>query len=153
MVVPTIPPLVTPWIDYQKYDRGGEVRDMVLEEVLEEFKLKYVPFPIPLDCSLPTFVKDLTNIMAFLLLSLSVLAAAVFLGSCRIIYNVFFHPLRKFPGPWMAGATSSWKAYKEVIKQETLAQELFDLHAKYGETNWESNQNMVFFSNATTTSR
>ncbi|CAI7604649.1 unnamed protein product [Penicillium manginii] len=33
----------------------------------------------------------------------------------------------------MAGATSSWKAYKEVIKQETLAQELFDLHAKYGE--------------------
>jgi hypothetical protein len=40
----------------------------------------------------------------------------------------------------MAGATSGWKAYKEVIKQETLAIELFDLHEKYGETNRESNQ-------------
>lgn len=32
----------------------------------------------------------------------------------------------------MAGATSAWRAYKEVIKQETLAQELFVLHEKYG---------------------
>ncbi|CAI7647033.1 unnamed protein product [Penicillium pancosmium] len=71
--------------------------------------------------------------MALPLLCLSVLTAAAFLGLWRIVYNVFFHPLRKFPGPWMAGATSGWKAYKEVIKQETLALELFDLHAKYGE--------------------
>jgi len=51
----------------------------------------------------------------------------------RVVYNLFFHPLRKFPGPVMAGATSWWKAYKEVVKQETLAQLLFDLHAKYGD--------------------
>lgn len=78
--------------------------------------------------------------MALPLICLSVLTAAAFLGLWRIVYNVYFHPLRKFPGPWMAGATSGWKAYKEVIKQETLAIELFDLHEKYGETNCESNQ-------------
>lgn len=61
------------------------------------------------------------------------LAFAAFWGFFQVLYNVFFHPLRKFPGPWLAGATSGWKAYKEVIKGETLAQELFDLHRRYGE--------------------
>jgi hypothetical protein len=32
----------------------------------------------------------------------------------------------------MAGATSSWKAYKEVIKKESAVHELFGLHKKYG---------------------
>lgn len=60
------------------------------------------------------------------------LALGAFWGFCQVLYNVFFHPLRKFPGPLLAGATSGWKAYKEVIKRETLAQELFDLHRRYG---------------------
>ncbi|OAA69792.1 Cytochrome P450 [Cordyceps fumosorosea ARSEF 2679] len=65
-----------------------------------------------------------------LLISLEIAALWVV---CSIVYNVYFHPLRHFPGPWMAGATSGWKAYKEVIKQQTLARELFSLHEKYGE--------------------
>lgn len=65
-------------------------------------------------------------------LYLSLLATTTLWGICRISYNIFLHPLRKFPGPWMAGATSGWKAYKEVIKKETLARELFALHEKYG---------------------
>ncbi|KAJ5888130.1 Cytochrome P450 [Penicillium taxi] len=60
-----------------------------------------------------------------------ILPVLSFCGLYRILYNVFFHPLRKFPGPWMAGATSCWRAYKEVIKQETLAQEPFTHHKKY----------------------
>lgn len=55
------------------------------------------------------------------------------MGLYPIIYNVFFHPLRHFPGPRMAGATTWWKAYKEVFQQETVAQLLFDLHRKHGE--------------------
>ncbi|KAL7940229.1 cytochrome P450 [Trichoderma barbatum] len=47
------------------------------------------------------------------------LAFATFGGFCQVLYNVFFHPLRKFPGPLLAGATSGWKAYKEVIKLKT----------------------------------
>lgn len=49
-----------------------------------------------------------------------------------IIYNVFFHPLRHFPGPRIAGATTWWKAYKEVFQQETLAKLLFGYHEKHG---------------------
>ncbi|BDD59948.1 hypothetical protein MPDQ_000759 [Monascus purpureus] len=52
---------------------------------------------------------------------------------CRVVYNLCFHPLRGFPGPRAAAATSWWKAYKEVWKKETLAQELFRLHATYGD--------------------
>lgn len=70
--------------------------------------------------------------MAATLFCLFLLAAASLYGLGRVIYNVFFHPLRNFPGPWMAGATSSWKAYKEVIKQESAVHELFHLHKKYG---------------------
>lgn len=33
----------------------------------------------------------------------------------------------------MAGATTWWKAYKEVFQKETIAQLLFGLHKKYGE--------------------
>lgn len=70
--------------------------------------------------------------MATALFCLFLLTAAGLYGLGRVVYNVFFHPLRNFPGPWMAGATSSWKAYKEVIKQESAVHELFHLHKKYG---------------------
>jgi hypothetical protein len=58
---------------------------------------------------------------------------ALMLALCPIIYNLFFHPLRHFPGPRLAAATTWWKAYKEVYRQETLAQVLFELHEKHGE--------------------
>ncbi|CAI7647637.1 unnamed protein product [Penicillium crustosum] len=71
--------------------------------------------------------------MATALFCLFLLIAAGLYGLGRAVYNVLFHPLRNFPGPWMAGATSSWKAYKEVIKQESAVHELFHLHKKYGD--------------------
>lgn len=73
---------------------------------------------------------------AIALFCLFLLAATSLYGLGRVVYNVLFHPLRKFPGPWMAGATSSWKAYKEVIKQESAVHELFALHKKYGMNEW-----------------
>ncbi|KAE8354717.1 cytochrome P450 [Aspergillus coremiiformis] len=62
----------------------------------------------------------------------TLLLTALLLILCRIIYNLFFHPLHRFPGPRMAAATTWWRAYKEVYKQETLAQVLFGLHEQYG---------------------
>lgn len=44
----------------------------------------------------------------------------------------------------MARATSGWKAYKEVIKKETLAQELFVLHDKYGKVKLEKRLKSFF---------
>ncbi|KAK8052918.1 hypothetical protein PG996_012219 [Apiospora saccharicola] len=61
------------------------------------------------------------------------LTAPILLFFGRIVYNVLFHPLRKFPGPPLAGATGLWKAYKEVVLQQNLGQELLELHKQYGD--------------------
>lgn len=50
----------------------------------------------------------------------------------RVVYNVFIHPLRKFPGPWAAGATEWWKTWSDVVKQESFTDVLLRLHKQYG---------------------
>lgn len=54
------------------------------------------------------------------------------------IYNVYFHPLAEFPGPRLAATTTYWKAYLECILSRSFCHELVDLHARYGETVWNS---------------
>ena len=61
-------------------------------------------------------------------LFLAWLASAVF----RLVYNVFFHPLRVHPGPLAAKATTWWKTYIEVVKQESMTDVLFKLHKQFG---------------------
>jgi hypothetical protein len=58
----------------------------------------------------------------------------VWLGSAlsRVVYNLFLHPLRKYPGPLGAKATTWWKTYIEVVKQESMPDVLLRLHSKYG---------------------
>jgi hypothetical protein len=50
----------------------------------------------------------------------------------RVLHNVFFHSLRKFPGPWAAGATEWWKTWSDVVKQESFTDVLLRLHKQYG---------------------
>jgi hypothetical protein len=50
----------------------------------------------------------------------------------RVVYNIFFHPLSKFPGPSWAKATEWWKTYIEVVKQESMTDVLVRLHKQYG---------------------
>jgi hypothetical protein len=50
----------------------------------------------------------------------------------RVIRNVFFHPLSRFPGPPGAACTKWWLAYMIFVRgvnQSTLREEL---HQKYG---------------------
>ena len=54
------------------------------------------------------------------------------LGVFRLFYNVFFHPLRAYPGPLGARATTWWKTYIEVWKQESMTDVLFKLHKQFG---------------------
>jgi hypothetical protein len=64
----------------------------------------------------------------------SVLVAGwLIVGAGRLIFNVFFHPLREYPGPLAARASLWWKIYIEVIKQESMTDALFRLHKQYGE--------------------
>ncbi len=65
-------------------------------------------------------------------LMVGLVAAFVVLEFGRSIYNVFFHPLRKFPGPLLAAVTPWWKTYEEVGKGTSLYHKLVDLHAIYG---------------------
>ncbi|KAH8649307.1 averantin oxidoreductase [Xylariales sp. PMI_506] len=60
----------------------------------------------------------------------SVLLAVVYYG-CAFIYNIWFHPLSKYPGPWLAGASDWWLAWSYLGGR--TPRDLLDLHNKYGE--------------------
>jgi aspirochlorine biosynthesis cytochrome P450 monooxygenase len=49
----------------------------------------------------------------------------------QIVYNAYFHPLRKFPGPWLAGASKSYMAYYTVRGKKHYRIE--EIHEKYGD--------------------
>ena len=48
-----------------------------------------------------------------------------------VIYNLFFHPLRHFPGPWPAAATVFYYGYYTIRGKKQ--QYATTLHEKYGE--------------------
>ena len=50
----------------------------------------------------------------------------------RVIYNLFFHPLARFPGPRGAACTRWWLAYMELGRGVSLATLRAELHQKYG---------------------
>ena len=47
-------------------------------------------------------------------------------------YNIFFHPLSRFPGPRGAACTRWWLAYMELGRGVSLSTLRADLHQKYG---------------------
>ncbi|KAH9960414.1 putative cytochrome P450 [Russula dissimulans] len=49
------------------------------------------------------------------------------------IYNLFFHPLARFPGPRGAACTKWWLAYMELGRGISLATLRKELHEKYGD--------------------
>jgi cytochrome P450 len=49
---------------------------------------------------------------------------------CYIIYQRYFHPLAKFPGPLWASISPLWQAYHLVVGDTPML--LVDLHNKYG---------------------
>lgn len=48
--------------------------------------------------------------------------------SCKRLY---FHPLRKIPGPLLARLTGWWEFYFDVVDNGTLVKRLPRLHEKY----------------------
>ncbi|CZR56893.1 related to isotrichodermin C-15 hydroxylase (cytochrome P-450 monooxygenase CYP65A1) [Phialocephala subalpina] len=77
--------------------------------------------PALLHCQTTKVLQILGGLLAIFLLCLV----------CQIIYNVYFHPLSRFPGPksW----TSNRFTYIRHIWTGTLAREIREIHLKYGD--------------------
>ena len=71
---------------------------------------------------LPSYQKAIA-ITAFGLLSYALVS---------VIYNLFFHPLSRFPGPRGAACTKWWLAYWELGRGVSLSTLREELHQKYG---------------------
>jgi hypothetical protein len=47
-------------------------------------------------------------------------------------YNVYLHPLARFPGPKLAAASKYWLFYQEFVRGVSLSDVRDELHAQYG---------------------
>lgn len=47
-------------------------------------------------------------------------------------YRIFFHPLSKYLGPKLAGATGAYRIYYDVWKGGRMYSQLVELHKQYG---------------------
>ncbi|KAJ5668037.1 uncharacterized protein N7477_006607 [Penicillium maclennaniae] len=63
---------------------------------------------------------------------LGLLALAVGYLISASIYNLFFHPLRNFPGPKLAAATHIYEFYFDCIKSGKFIWEIQRMHEVYG---------------------
>ncbi len=76
--------------------------------------------------SLPSFQQgSLITVVGLLLYTLA-----------RVTYNVFFHPLSRFPGPRGAACTRWWLAYMQLGRGVSLSTLRTELHQKYGKSSW-----------------
>jgi hypothetical protein len=51
----------------------------------------------------------------------------------QCIYNLYLHPLRSFPGPKIAAASTLWKAYIDCISFTSFLETLQQLHTRHGD--------------------
>jgi cytochrome P450 len=76
-------------------------------------------------------IELLRNLFTLNYLLLLIAALLTFAVSYQVIYNHFFHPLRDYPGPFLAGVTRIWVAYHNYIEDETAV--CWELVKKYGQ--------------------
>jgi hypothetical protein len=65
-------------------------------------------------------------------LLLTLFAAALAWSIWSAFYNVYLHPLARFPGPKLAAASKYWLFYQEFVKGVSLSDVRDKLHAQYG---------------------
>lgn len=65
-------------------------------------------------------------------LSILVLAYVIVKSVATVVYNVWFHPLAKIPGPKIAGAMYLYQTYYSLIGGSRYYIEIGKIHEKYG---------------------
>lgn len=48
------------------------------------------------------------------------------------LYRLYFHPLRRFPGPKLAAITHGYEFYHDVFRRGMYLWEIEKMHEKYG---------------------
>ncbi len=51
---------------------------------------------------------------------------------CKCLYNLYLHPLSKFPGPKLAAIGPLYEFYYDVVKDGTFIWEVEKMHRNYG---------------------
>ena len=64
--------------------------------------------------------------------SLTISLGLLFYALVRVISNVYFHPLSRFPGPRGAACTKWWLAYMQLGRRICLSTLRAELHQRYG---------------------
>jgi hypothetical protein len=52
------------------------------------------------------------------------------------VYQCYFSPLAKFPGPKLAAVTRLYEVYYDVFKWGRYTFEIKEMHKQYGEQSW-----------------
>ena len=63
---------------------------------------------------------------------LTISLGLLFYSLIRVINNVYFHPLSRFPGPRGAACTKWWLAYMQLSRGVGISTLRVELHQKYG---------------------
>ncbi|KAK3936258.1 cytochrome P450 [Diplogelasinospora grovesii] len=62
----------------------------------------------------------------------ALILAFVFWRVAKVVYNLYFHPLAKFPGPKFAAASHLFEFYWSIVRDGELIWEIERMHKKYG---------------------
>lgn len=84
--------------------------------------------------SLSSILSAILPTSTTLLILTGLSAAWILYIAWSVIYNLYFHPLAKFPGPKITAATKAYEFYWDVIKQGQFFNEIQRMHEKYGRT-------------------
>lgn len=60
------------------------------------------------------------------------LCSCILYLACNALYNLYFHPLAKFPGPRLAASTKLYEFYYDVIQGGQFFYEIQRMHTIYG---------------------
>jgi len=79
--------------------------------------------------SLATVLRDSMSWTALILL---LSATTVIYFVCEIVYQLYFSPLAKFPGPKLAAATRLYELYYDLALGGQYTFRIRDMHKQYG---------------------